>query len=96
MIEFCFQVVRVDSIEEMNDLVDQAYFETESTVATYFVGVFFNLEDPTNESVPYHLNYDLRMQHFWFTNYIYPFVQVNGPRNGSCNTRNTFFILNIS
>ncbi|RXG52689.1 hypothetical protein Avbf_09676 [Armadillidium vulgare] len=71
----------VSSIEEMDDYVDASYIKASNSISAYYIGIFFNLEDLETEEPPVQLDYDLRRQKFWFTGYIYPFLEVPGPRN---------------
>ncbi|KAG7161493.1 ATP-binding cassette sub-family A member 3-like 3 [Homarus americanus] len=68
---------------DMDVLVDKSYFETNNSLAAFYVGLYFHdLDDPGPEP-PKNLNYDLRLSGYWQTSQLYPFLQIPGPRNFS-------------
>lgn len=68
----------------MDVVVARSYFETNDSYATFYVGLYFhNLEDLETPDPPDDLSYDIRLAGVWYTSYIYPFLQVPGPRNFS-------------
>ncbi|XP_063592166.1 phospholipid-transporting ATPase ABCA3-like [Penaeus indicus] len=70
----------VTSNEDLDAQVDKSYFATNDSFAAFYIGLFFNdLDDP--DVPPQHLNYDLRLTGLWFTDLLYPFLQIPGPRN---------------
>ncbi|KAK7083181.1 hypothetical protein SK128_003539 [Halocaridina rubra] len=69
----------VDSLEDMDEAVQASYFQTNDSWNAYYVGLFFNETD--GETVPQNLQYELRMTKYWFTEQLYPFLQIPGPRN---------------
>lgn len=74
----------VTSNEDLDAQVDKSYFATNDSFAAFYIGLFFNdLDDP--EVPPLHLNYDLRLTGLWFTDLLYPFLQIPGPRNFTSN-----------
>ncbi|CAL4197573.1 unnamed protein product, partial [Meganyctiphanes norvegica] len=78
---------------DLDDKVNQLYFQTNDSLFNYFLGVYFNLPedyDLTSEDPPDHLDYDIRMQKFWWTDFLYPYLQIPGPRNYSFDSDGSF------
>lgn len=65
----------------MDVMVDKSYFEADSALPTFYVGLYFN--DMDGDEPPKKLNYYLRLSGYWFTELVYPFLQIPGPRNFS-------------
>jgi len=66
----------------MDNAVDSVYLGlTDAEVKVVLVGIFFHLDDPESDKPPTHLKYDLRMQKYWFTDFVYPYFQIPGPRD---------------
>ena len=79
-------VLNVSSIEEMDDLVDQLHIIAQNSYSyysTYYVGIFFHLDDDdlVSSEPPHHLKYDLRKQDYYYTDIVYPYLQIAGPRD---------------
>lgn len=77
------ELVAVNSNEELNDQIDRFYVESSSFADEYFVGIFVHMDEKSDDP-PENFKYDLRLQKFWFTDLIYPFLQIPGPRNYTC------------
>ncbi|XP_045131214.1 phospholipid-transporting ATPase ABCA1-like isoform X1 [Portunus trituberculatus] len=71
----------VSSNEDMDVMVDKSYFEADNALPTFYVGLYFN--DLQDDQPPEKLDYFLRLSGYWFTELIYPFLQIPGPRNFS-------------
>ncbi|MPC11279.1 ATP-binding cassette sub-family A member 17 [Portunus trituberculatus] len=69
----------VSSNEDMDVMVDKSYFEADNALPTFYVGLYFN--DLQDDQPPEKLDYFLRLSGYWFTELIYPFLQIPGPRN---------------
>ena len=67
-------------MDEMNELVNSLFLETASSLDTYYIGIFFDLEDPQTKEPPQNLKYFLRMQKYWFTDLVFSSLQIPGPR----------------
>ena len=61
-------------------MVDKSYFEADSALPTFYVGLYFNNVDDDDRR-PQNLNYFLRLPGYWFTDLVYPMLQIPGPRN---------------
>lgn len=70
----------VTSNEDLDTQVDKSYFATNDSFAAFYIGLFFNDLNDT-EVPPQHLKYDLRLAGLWFTDLLYPFLQIPGPRD---------------
>lgn len=71
----------VNSTQEMDEAVQASYLMSNKSVTAYYIGLFFRNTD--GEEVPKNLTYDLRLPKIWFTETLYPFLQIPGPRNFS-------------
>ncbi|XP_064105712.1 phospholipid-transporting ATPase ABCA1-like [Macrobrachium nipponense] len=71
----------VNSTQEMDEAVQASYLMSNKSATAYYVGLFFR--DTDGDEVPEHLRYDLRLPKIWFTETLYPFLQIPGPRNFS-------------
>ncbi|KAK4327949.1 hypothetical protein Pmani_001610 [Petrolisthes manimaculis] len=75
-------VEAVKTNEEMDRMVQKAFVESSDSLASFYMGLYFHdLPDEDQDLPPDHLSYDLRLLKYWFTNQIYPFLQIPGPRN---------------
>lgn len=70
----------VSSNEEMDEMVDKSYYEADSALPVFYVGLYFDMK---GDEPPQNLIYSLRLPGYWFTELIYPFLQIPGPRNFS-------------
>lgn len=75
----------VTSNEDLDTQVDKSYFATNDSFAAFYIGLFFNDLNDT-EVPPQHLKYDLRLAGLWFTDLLYPFLQIPGPRDFTSNS----------
>ncbi|XP_068232553.1 LOW QUALITY PROTEIN: phospholipid-transporting ATPase ABCA3-like [Palaemon carinicauda] len=74
-------LLAVNTTEEMDEAVQASYLLSNKSVTAYYVGLFFRNTD--GDEVPEDLIYDLRMPKIWFTDVLYPYLQIPGPRNFS-------------
>lgn len=83
----------VSSNEEMDTLVDKSYYESDSALPVFYVGLYFY--DMDGDEPPRNLSYDLRLPGYWFTELIYPFIQIPGPRNFSKHLDARIFLITL-
>ena len=76
-------MVVVKTNEELSHKINEYYILSSLSFTSYYLGIFFNLDDPDPniEEPPDDINYDIRMQKFWFTSQVYPYLQIPGPKN---------------
>ncbi|KAG0724246.1 ATP-binding cassette sub-family A member 3 [Chionoecetes opilio] len=86
-------LVAVNTLEEMDSLVEQTYYSTNANAsASVVVGLHFK-DLPEDQSLPNALNYSLRMPGLWATAAQYPFFQLPGPGNSPDKYVNNGFAL---
>lgn len=96
IIIYCLSIVlvAVETNEEMDNMVQQAFVESSDSLASFYIGLYFNdLSNEDQDVPPDHLNYDLRLLKYWFTSQIYPFLQIPGPRNFTSEYSPVLYIL---
>lgn len=71
----------MDTLEEMDKMVEKSFYEANSAIPTFYVGLYF--DDVNGDAPPQNLRYSLRLSGYWFTDLVYPFLQIPGPRNFS-------------